>query len=127
VKADVIVPGTRPGKMDGQAAALLPAGVRVVAPAANAPYTAAGAEVLHQRGILALPDFVCNAGAVIGYRSDADASPAEILARVESVISGVIRESLDHPDGPLAGANELAGKFLRGWWGEPPDPPFAPA
>jgi glutamate dehydrogenase (NAD(P)+) len=126
VKADVVVPGTRPGMMDGRAAVLLPAGVRVVAPAANAPYTAAGAEVLHQRGIVALPDFVCNAGAVIGYRSAADASPAEILARVESVISGVIRESLGHPDGPLAGANELAGNFLRGWWGEPPDPPFAP-
>ena len=31
----------------------------------------------------------------------------------------------DH-DGPLAGACELAGTFLRSWWGEPPDPPFAP-
>jgi glutamate dehydrogenase (NAD(P)+) len=126
VKADVVVPGTRPGTIDGRAAAALPAGVRVVAPAANAPYTAAGAEVLRERGILALPDFVCNAGAVIGYRADADASPAEILAHVESVISGVIRESLGHRDGPLVGAGELAGKFLRGWRGEPPDPPFAP-
>jgi glutamate dehydrogenase (NAD(P)+) len=126
VKADVVVPGTRPGTMDGRAAMLLPAGARVVAPAANAPYTAAGAGVLRERGIVALPDFVCNAGAVIGYRSDADASAAEILARVESVISGVIRESLGHRDGALAGAGELAGKFLRGWWGDPPDPPFAP-
>ena len=125
VKADVVVPGTRPGTIDGRAAAALSAGVRVVAPAANAPYTASGAEVLRERGVLALPDFVCNAGAVLGYRSDADASPAQILAQVESVISGVIRESLGHRDGPLAGAGELAGKFLRGWWGEPPDPPFA--
>jgi hypothetical protein len=45
---------------------------------------------------------------------------------VESVISGVIRESMGHRDGPLAGAGELAGKFLRGWWGEPPGPPFGP-
>jgi len=126
VKADVVVPGTRPGTIDGRAAAALPAGARVVAPAANAPYTASGAEVLRQRGIVALPDFVCNAGAVIGYRSGGGASPAEILARAESVISGVIRESLGHRDGPLAGAIDLAGKFLRGWWGEPPDPPFAP-
>ncbi len=126
VKADVVVPGTRPGAIDGRAAASLPAGVRVVAPAANAPYTASGAEVLRQRGVVALPDFVCNAGAVIGYRSAADATPAEVLANVEATIAGVIRESLGHRDGPLAGAVELAGKFLRGWWGEPPDPPFAP-
>ena len=126
VKADVMVPGTRPGTIDSRSAAGLPVGVRVVAPAANAPYTAAGAEVLRERGIVALPDFVCNAGAVIGYRADPDASPAGILARVESVISGVIRESMGHVDGPLAGAFDLAGKFLRGWWGEPPEPPFAP-
>jgi glutamate dehydrogenase/leucine dehydrogenase len=126
VKADVVVPGTRPGRIDGRSAALLPAGVRVVAPAANVPYTAQGAKVLRERGIVALPDFVCNAGAVIGYRSDEAATPAEVLAGVEAMIAGVIRESLGHRDGPLAGARELAGKFLRGWWGEPPDPPFAP-
>jgi glutamate dehydrogenase (NAD(P)+) len=127
VRADVVVPGTRPGRIDERAAGSLPPGVLVVAPAANAPYTERGAEVLRERGVLALPDFVCNAGAVIGYRSDADASPAQVLARAEAIIAGVIREALGHPDGPLAGACEMAGKFLRGWWGEPPSPPFAPA
>ena len=99
--------------------------VRVVAPAANAPYTAEGAAVLRQRGVVALPDFVCNAGAVIGYRSAADASPGQVLAAVEATISGLIRQALDHEDGPLAGACERAGAFLRGWWGEPPAPPLA--
>ncbi|MGH3193330.1 MAG: Glu/Leu/Phe/Val dehydrogenase dimerization domain-containing protein, partial [Streptosporangiaceae bacterium] len=60
VDADVVVPGTRPGAIDFRVAGGLPAGVRVVAPAANVPYTAAGAEVLRSRGITALPDFVCN-------------------------------------------------------------------
>jgi hypothetical protein len=55
VNADVLVPGTRPGAIDAQTAVSLPPGVRVIAPAANAPYTAAGAEVLRQRGIVALP------------------------------------------------------------------------
>jgi glutamate dehydrogenase (NAD(P)+) len=127
VRADVVVPGTRPGRIDERAAGSLPPGVRVVAPAANAPYTERGAEVLRRRGVLALPDFVCNAGAVIGYRSDADATPAQVLARVEAIIAGVIREALGHPEGPLAGASEMAGRFLRGWWGELPSPPFAPA
>ena len=97
------------------------------APAANAPYTAAGAEVLRQRGILALPDFVCNAGAVIGYRSAVDATPDQVLADVEARIGELIRAALGHPGGPLAGACEQAGGFLRSWWGEPPGAPFAPA
>jgi glutamate dehydrogenase (NAD(P)+) len=127
VSADVVVPGTRPGTIGGRTAAALPPGVRVVAPAANVPYTAQGAAVLRQRGVVALPDFVCNAGAVIGYRSAAGATPGQVLAGVEATIGGLIRQALDHEDGPLAAAYEQAGAFLRGWWGEPPAPPFAPA
>ncbi len=127
VEADVVVPGTRPGVIDGRAAGLLPLSVRVVAPAANVPYTARGAEVLRQRGIVALPDFVCNAGAVIGYRSAADATPGEVLAAVEATITELILDGLRHQDGPLAGACERAGAFLRGWWGYSPGPPFAPS
>jgi glutamate dehydrogenase (NAD(P)+) len=126
VPADVVVPGTRPGAISSRTAAALPPGVRVVAPAANAPYTALGAEVLRQRGIVALPDFVCNAGGVIGYRSAVDATPDEVLASVQATITGLILEALPHPSGPLAGACERVGRFLRDWWGEPPAPPYAP-
>jgi glutamate dehydrogenase (NAD(P)+) len=126
VDADVVVPGTRPGVISGRIARALPPGVRVVAPAANVPYTRPGADALRQRGIVALPDFVCNAGAVIGYRSAADATPEDILASVEATITGLILEALRDPSGPVAGACERAGRFLRGWWGEPPGPPFAP-
>ena len=126
VNADVLVPGTRPGTIGAQTAGSLRPDVRVVAPAANAPYTAAGADVLRRRGIVALPDFVCNAGAVIGYRSAADTAPGQVLAAVEARITGLILKALRHPSGPLAGACERAGGFLRGWWGDPPAPPFAP-
>jgi glutamate dehydrogenase/leucine dehydrogenase len=126
VAADVVVPGARPGVLDSQGARSLPPSVRVIAPAANVPYTAAGADVLHRRGIVALPDFVCNAGAVLGYRANRAATPQQVLADVEERISGIILETLGHPDGSLAGAGQRAAKFLRGWWGEPPGPPFAP-
>jgi len=126
VDADVLVPGARPGTISADTAGSLPPGVRVIAPAANAPYTEAGADVLRRRGIVALPDFVCNAGAVIGYRSAAGTTPDQVLAAVEARITGLIREALRHPSGPLAGACEQAGGFLRSWWGEPPGPPFAP-
>ena len=126
VNADVIVPGTRPGTISGRTAGSLPASVRVIAPAANVPYTAQGAEVLGRRGIVALPDFVCNAGAVIGYRSPAGATPEQVLEAVGATITELIAEALRHRDGPLAGACERAASFLRGWWGQPPGPPFAP-
>ncbi len=125
VDADVVVPGARPGVISRRAAESLPPAAAVVAPAANVPYTREGADVLHHRGIMALPDFVCNAGAVIGYRSAREATPDQVLDDVENLIGELIREVLDHPSGPLAGACERARKFLRGWWGEPPGPPFA--
>ena len=126
VNADVVVPGTRPGVISGRTAGSLPPSVRVIAPAANVPYTAQGAEALGRRGIVALPDFVCNAGAVIGYRSPAGATPGEVLDAVGATIAELVAEALRHGDGPLAGACERAGNFLLSWWGQPPGPPFAP-
>jgi glutamate dehydrogenase/leucine dehydrogenase len=125
VNADVVVPGTRPGVIDRRTANSLPPGVLVVAPAANIPYTSGGASVLRQRGIMALPDFVCNAGAVIGYRSARDASPEQVLADVHDKVAGLITEALGHPDGPLGGACARATRFLGTWCGDLPGPPFA--
>jgi len=125
VAADVLVPGTRPGVISAAVAGALPPRVRVVAPAANVPYTREGADVLGERGIAALPDFVCNAGAVIGYRSALQASPETVLADVDRKITELIGEALSHPGGALAGASERAAAFLRGWRGEAPPPPFA--
>jgi len=125
IEADVLVPGTRPGAISEAVAEALPDSVKVVAPAANVPYTRAGAAVLHRRGIAALPDFVCNAGAVIGYRSAPDDLPDQVLAAAGATIADRIGEVLGHPGGPLAGACERAAEFLRGWWGPAPEPPFA--
>ena len=123
--ADVLVPGARPGAISAQVAESLAPAVLVIAPAANVPYTRRGADVLRRRGIAALPDFVCNAGAVIGYRSAVQATPEQVLAAAASTITGLIENAMNHGDGPLIGACERAAGFLRSWWGEPPEPPFA--
>jgi glutamate dehydrogenase (NAD(P)+) len=125
-EADVLIPGARPGVISSVVAQSLAPAVRVVAPAANVPYTSGGAEVLRGRGIAALPDFVCNAGAVLGYRSAPDDTPAQVLAGAAARISEIISEVLNHPSGPLVGACERAAAYLRSWWGQPPAPPFAP-
>ena len=126
VETDVVVPGARPGVIDRGRAERLDDAVRVIAPAANVPYTAGGLEVLRARGVAALPDFVSNSGAVIGYRSPLDATPQQVLADVESRIADLTRESMGHPDGPMAGAIAIAARFVRTWWGDPPPPPVAP-
>jgi glutamate dehydrogenase (NAD(P)+) len=124
-EADVLVPGARPGVINTQVARSLAPAVRVVAPAANVPYTSGGAEVLRGRGIAALPDFVCNTGAVLGYRSAPGDTPDQVLAAVAARISEIISGVLNHPSGPLLAACDDAAAFLRSWWGEPPAPPFA--
>ncbi len=122
--ADVLVPGARTGVIDVERSRRLP--VRVVAPAANVPYVAGTPAILHARGVLALADFVCNAGGVIGYLFGADSSHADVLRSVEQRIREMTAQALAHPDGPFAGACASAHRFLRTWReGEPPPPPLA--
>ena len=113
VAADVVVPGARIGAIDADRARRIAA--RVVAPAANVPYGAGTPETLRGRGICALPDFVCNAGAVIGYISNTVASHREMLALVERRITEILRRSMEHPQGPFAGGCTVAEEFLRTW------------
>jgi glutamate dehydrogenase (NAD(P)+) len=113
VAADVVVPGARTGVIDAARARRITA--RVVAPAANVPYVAGTPEILRGRGVCALPDFVCNAGAVIGYISNTVTSHAEMLALVERRIADLLRRALEHPEGPFAGGCAIAEEFLRRW------------
>ncbi|MFD1936284.1 MULTISPECIES: Glu/Leu/Phe/Val dehydrogenase dimerization domain-containing protein [Nonomuraea] len=130
VAADVLVPGARTGVLDGDRAARVRA--RVIAPAANVPYTRSGLRALRQRGVVPLADFVCGAGASIGYLADragkvGDAESAGAL--VNETIGRITAASLAHPDGPFAGACAMAQEFLGGWRApsELPDgPPLAP-
>jgi len=69
VDADVVSPG--PGPRDhppGRRSRFRPRRRRSSRLPPMSPTPRRAPEVLHRRGILALPDFVCNAGAVIGYR-----------------------------------------------------------
>lgn len=128
--ADVLVPGARTGSLDGPRAALVRAGV--VAPAANVPYTAAGLATLEARGVVALADFVCNAGATIGYlaeRSRQLRTAGEVRDAVANAVRAATTTAVGHPSGPFAGATEAAEEFLRTWRdpdGMPEGPPLAP-
>ena len=73
---DVLVPGARPDSITREVAARLRCAV--VAPGANVPYGPGAVEELHRRGIVAVPDFIANAGGIHLYtRVTQDASPPE--------------------------------------------------
>src|SRR5260370_19266877 len=113
VEADVLVPGARIGVIDEARAGTLRA--RVVAPGANVPYTARALEILKERNIPALADFVCNAGATIGYVTSGLETSDQAAAAVEKLVRDLTLESLEDPEGPLSGARPIAEAHLRTW------------
>lgn len=115
VDADVLVPGARTGVITSEVAGRVRA--RFVVPAANAPYTAGGLDVLRRRGIRALADFVCNAGAVIGYMQPSGAGPGDTFREVERVIRRVVDECSIDPAGPFEAACRIAEDHIASWRG----------
>jgi glutamate dehydrogenase (NAD(P)+) len=90
---DVVVPGARPDSITAAVAERLRC--RVVAPAANMPYGAGAVGILHRREIIAVPDFLANAGAVHLYDTLAqDEEPAAALAAIEAAVGKSVARTL---------------------------------
>jgi glutamate dehydrogenase/leucine dehydrogenase len=66
VLADILVPCARVGSIDAAVATGLEA--RALVPGANASCSKEGEATLTRRGVLVLPDFVCNSGGIVGTR-----------------------------------------------------------
>ena len=110
---DVLIPGARTGVYTGEVAATVQA--QVVCPAANVPYTSAGLEALRRNQVAALPDFVCNGGAVLAYQAPRGLSPEEVLARVDRLVSERIEAARHASMDPIRHATVLADTFLATW------------
>ncbi|MGK2929470.1 MAG: Glu/Leu/Phe/Val dehydrogenase dimerization domain-containing protein [Acidimicrobiales bacterium] len=110
---DVLVPGARTGIYDAAAAAEVQA--TVISPAANVPYTVAGLEILRANGVVALPDFVCNAGAVLAYQAPGGLPPHEVLDRVDRLIGERVESARTARMDPIEHATVLADTFLATW------------
>ncbi|HNZ13489.1 MAG TPA: Glu/Leu/Phe/Val dehydrogenase [Anaerolineaceae bacterium] len=61
---DVLIPAALEGQVNAETVQKISKGVRIVAEGANGPTTPEADEVLKQRGIFNVPDFLCNAGGV---------------------------------------------------------------
>jgi glutamate dehydrogenase (NAD(P)+) len=90
---DVLVPGARPDSITSALAERVRCAV--VAPAANAPYGPGAIEALHARGIIAVPDFIANAGGVHLYVTvTAGDKPEAALAKIEATIRDATARTL---------------------------------
>lgn len=95
VDTDVLVPAAREDVVDEDIAATTSA--RLVVEGANMPTTQAAKEVLHDRGIALVPDFIANAGGIVAaaHAMDARHSPFAVdAAAVFPMISAKIRANV---------------------------------
>ncbi|HET8873285.1 MAG TPA: Glu/Leu/Phe/Val dehydrogenase dimerization domain-containing protein [Gaiellaceae bacterium] len=93
LECDLLVPGARPDSITVAVAERL--SCAVIAPAANIPYGPGALEVLHRREIVAVPDFLSNAGAVYLYDIVAqDGEPAAALATIEAEVGVSVARTL---------------------------------
>jgi glutamate dehydrogenase (NAD(P)+) len=112
---DVLVPGARPDSITADLAERLCR--QVVAPAANVPYATGTIEILHWRGIVAIPDFLSNSGGVHLYDTVAqDEQPARALAAIEASVRVTVARALATAGElgitPLAAALQDARDYL---------------
>jgi glutamate dehydrogenase (NAD(P)+) len=119
---DVLVPCARPDSITATVAERIRCAV--VAPGANIPYGLGAVEVLHRRGILAIPDFIANSGGVHLYESvGQDAEPEVALAAIEAVVREAVASALATSDElgvtPWALASRDARAYLAQTTGAP--------
>jgi glutamate dehydrogenase (NAD(P)+) len=115
VECDVLVPGARPHVIAPESAAELRCAA--VVPAANVPYAPGATDALAARGILALPDFVTNAGGIHLYEApECREDPGRCLAAVERLVGETTRRVLAAADAervtPTQAALGIARDFL---------------
>jgi glutamate dehydrogenase (NAD(P)+) len=116
VECEVLVPGARPHVITPESASGLHCAA--VVPAANVPYAPGAADALAARGILAIPDFVANAGGIHLYEApECQEDTALCLAAVERLVGETTGRILAAADAggvtPTEAALGIAREFLR--------------
>jgi glutamate dehydrogenase (NAD(P)+) len=92
-EADIWVPAARPDVFTAHTAPLVQAAL--ILPGANLPATTEGERILHDRGVVMLPDFIVNAGGVIcGAVEYAGGTAVQAFAAIEERIRDNTREVL---------------------------------
>lgn len=100
VAADVLIPAALQDVIDAEVARTLPA--RILVEGANLPSSAQAQQILHDRGVLVVPDFIANAGGAVAaavamdYRYSAiRPEPAAVFDSISTKLRASTAETLD--------------------------------
>ncbi len=112
LEVDFFVPAARPDLIDGDNADRV--GCKVILQGANIPVTPAGERILHDRGILSIPDFVANSGGIIcGAVEFAGGSERQAFERIEDTVRENTREVIALSRGKGCLPREAAVEIAR--------------
>lgn len=104
---DLLIPSARTWSITTDNAAHVRA--TMIVPAANAPVSPQAEAVLLDRGVLYMPDFVANCGAVLGSRmASLGFTPAEVAQTIEGLFAGKVARLLEVAERRGITALELA-------------------
>lgn len=111
IPCDIFVPAARPDVIDETNALQLDC--KVVLQGANIPVTSRAERILHDRGILSIPDFVANAGGVIcasvEYRGGTQKAAFETIEeKIRENTREVLQKAREHSQIPAEAALALA-------------------
>lgn len=115
VPCDVLVPGARPDVIHDGNAHLLEA--KLVVPGSNIPYAEGTPATLDARGVLAIPDFVSNAGGVLATVAalqgmSGDAARSLVQAAIENNVRRVVERARRDRTSPVEAATRIAREAL---------------
>ncbi len=116
IPCDILVPAARPDCIHVDNARSIQA--RLVLEGANIPATPEAESILHQRGVVLVPDFIANAGGVICaaveyHGGTQSAAFAQIAEKIRGNSQEVLRRSRDEKIEPRRAALELARERVR--------------
>ncbi|WP_236794785.1 Glu/Leu/Phe/Val dehydrogenase [Amycolatopsis sp. GM8] len=122
VDTDILIPAAREDVIDKDVATRTTA--RLIVEGANLPTTPVAKQVLFERGVVLVPDFIANAGGVVAAAHSMDArhspftvDPATVMAMVSKKMrdnsATVVRESLARRLPPHDAAQEMAKERVR--------------
>jgi glutamate dehydrogenase/leucine dehydrogenase len=106
-EVDVLIPAALENMITDKTAPRIHERVKIIAEGANGPTTLEGDEIIKQRGIFLIPDFLCNAGGVttsyfesvqndMNYYWHRDEVLERLDHKMTAAFHGVLQMSLDH-------------------------------
>jgi glutamate dehydrogenase/leucine dehydrogenase len=116
VPCDILIPAARPNCIHAENAAQIQA--RLILEGANIPATPQAESMLHQRGVLVVPDFIANAGGVIcaavEYHGGSESQAfVQIAEKIRGNTQQVLEQSRRDQVEPRRAAVDLAMQRLR--------------